>query len=264
MTVTINTLQQRKQNQETFTCITAYDASFTRLMNQVGIECLLIGDSLGMVLQGHKTTTSVTVDDICYHTASVARANENSFILADMPFMSFATVDKALTNAEKLIRAGANMVKIECGAWAADITEKLHQNGIPVCAHIGLLPQAVHIEGGYKIQGKTPEQAAQMIKDAKTLESAGCQMLLMECVLASTAKAVDEAINIPTIGIGAGPTTTGQVLVMHDILGVYPTPPKFSKNFMKASGSIQEALETYHLAVKNREFPSIEHSFTAD
>lgn len=262
MTVTINTLQQRKKNQETFTCITSYDASFTRLMNQVGIECLLIGDSLGMVLQGHKTTTSVTVDDMCYHTSCVARANETSFILADMPFMSFATMDKALTNAEKLIRAGANMVKIECGAWAAEITDKLHENGIPVCAHIGLLPQSVHIEGGYKVQGKTPEQAAQLVKDAKTLESAGCQMLLMECVMASAAKAVDEAISIPTIGIGAGPTTTGQVLVMHDILGVYPSPPKFSKNFMAEVRSIQGALEAYHHAVRNREFPGIEQSFT--
>lgn len=262
MTVTINTLQKRKQNQENFTCITAYDASFTRLMNQTGIECLLIGDSLGMVLQGHKTTTAVTVDDICYHTQSVARANDTSFIMADMPFMSFATMDKALINAEKIIRAGANMVKIECGAWAAEITDKLHQNGIPVCAHIGLLPQAVHIEGGYKVQGKTPEQAAQLVKDAKTLESAGCQMLLMECVMANTAKQVDEAIAIPTIGIGAGPATTGQVLVMHDILGVYPKPPKFSKNFMAETGSIQKAFESYHLAVKNREFPGIEHSFT--
>ncbi len=263
MNVTVDTLKKFKRNQEKFTCITAYDACFTKIINDAGIETILIGDSLGMVLQGQKTTLSVTVDHICYHTESVSRANKNSLIIADMPFMSHLDIPTALINAAKIMRAGAHMVKLEgTAASLCHIVTALVQNGIPVCAHIGLLPQSVNTTGGYKIKGRTQEEADQLVADAEALEMAGSQVILMECVLSSVAQRVDKAVSVPTIGIGAGPSTTAQVLVLHDLLGLYPKAPKFSKNFLTDTASVQEAITAYHTAVKAGTFPTHEHSFT--
>lgn len=260
-TATVDALRKIKARGEKFSCITAYDACFAHIVSEAGIETLLIGDSLGMVIQGHQTTIPVSVEDICYHTACTARANPRSLIIADMPFMSHPDTQTALKNAEKLMRAGAQMVKLEGGDWMADMVKQLVTQGIPVCAHIGLLPQNVNTESGYKIKGRTQEEVEQLLNDAKVLEAAGAQCLLMECVLASTAKRIDEAITIPTIGIGAGPATTGQVLVLHDMLGLYPNPPKFSKNFMLGADSIQQAITNYHHEVQQGLFPGPEHTF---
>ena len=260
-TVTISTLQQIKNKQEKFSSITSYDSIFTRQVNQAGIDVILIGDSLGMVLQGHDSTIPVTVDDICYHTACVARGNNRSLIMADMPFMSYSDTQTAVKNATKIMQAGAHMVKIEGGQWLCNTISTLVCGGIPVCAHIGLTPQTVNTLGGYKVQGRNEQQAKQLIEDAKTLEQAGAQIILMECVPAEVAKQVDEAISIPTIGIGAGPDTTGQVLVIHDMLGLNPRPAKFVKNFLNGAASIQEALANYDLAVKSGTFPQAEHCF---
>lgn len=260
-TITVSTLQQIKSKQEKFSCITSYDAIFTRQVNQAGIDVILIGDSLGMVLQGHDSTIPVTVDDICYHTACVARGNNRSLIMADMPFMSYSDTQSAVQNATKIMQAGAHMVKIEGGQWLCNTISTLVCGGIPVCAHIGLTPQTVNTLGGYKVQGRNEQQARQLIEDAKALEQAGAQIVLMECVPAEVAKQVDEAISIPTIGIGAGADTTGQVLVIHDMLGLNPRPAKFVKNFLDGAASIQEALANYDSAVKSGTFPQAEHCF---
>lgn len=260
-TITVSTLQQLKAKQEKFSCITSYDAIFTRQVNQAGIDVILIGDSLGMVLQGHDSTIPVTVDDICYHTACVARGNNRSLIMADMPFMSYSDTQTAVANATKIMQAGAHMVKIEGGQWLCNTISTLVCGGIPVCAHIGLTPQTVNTLGGYKVQGRNEQQAKQIIEDAKALEQAGAQIILMECVPADVAKQVDEAVSIPTIGIGAGADTTGQVLVIHDMLGLNPRPAKFVKNFLEGANSIQEALVNYDLAVKSGDFPQTEHCF---
>lgn len=260
-TVTVSTLQQIKSNQEKFSCITSYDSIFTRQVNQAGIDVILIGDSLGMVLQGHESTIPVTVDDICYHTASVARGNNRCLIMADMPFMSYSDTLTAVSNATKIMQAGAHMVKIEGGQWLCNTISTLVCGGIPVCAHIGLTPQTVNTLGGYKVQGRNEQQAKQLIEDAIALEKAGAQIILMECVPAEVAKQVDQAVSIPTIGIGAGAETTGQVLVLHDMLGLNPRPAKFVKNFLDGASSIQEALVNYDLAVKSGSFPQAEHCF---
>lgn len=262
MQVTIETLNKRKRDKETFTCITSYEATLTRLINEAGIECILVGDSLGMVVQGHPTTIPVSINDIKYHLRCVARANTASFIIADMPFMSHPDIPTALLNAKALMQAGARMVKLEGGAELAETVRALVTNSIPVCVHIGLLPQNIHVEGNYKVKGRTKAEVKELMQNAKLLEAAGAQLLVMECTLASVAKQVDEAIQIPTIGIGAGPSTTAQVLVAHDVLGMYKDAPKFSRNFLAEAQSIQDALIRYHQAVKSREFPDFKHSFT--
>lgn len=259
--VTVNTLQQYKLNREKFSCIAAYDAIFARHISQAGIDAILVGDSLGMVLQGHDSTVPVTVDDICYHTRAAARGNTGSLLLADMPFMSYSDTATAVKNATRLMQAGAQMVKLEGGQWLANTISTLVCGGIPVCAHIGLTPQTVHTTGGYKVQGRNPQQADRMVEDAVALEKAGAQVLLMECVPAQVAARVDAAINIPTIGIGAGGDTTGQVLVLHDMLGLNNRPARFVKNFMPDAGSIQQALADYDQAVKSGLFPQPEHCF---
>ena len=259
--ITISNLNKIKAQHKNFSCVTAYDATFTQLINEVGIETILVGDSLGMVMQGHQTTVPVSMESMLYHTQCVARANRTAFILADMPFMSYADKSSALKNAATLMQSGAHMIKMEGGDWLADIIETLVRNGIPVCAHIGLLPQSINTLGGYKVQGKTEEQINQLTTTAKTLEQAGSQILLMECVVNSVATQITDQANIPTIGIGSGNGTTGQVLVLHDLLGLTAKPAKFVKNFMQNNNSILDALASYHQEVKSRDFPTDAHCF---
>lgn len=259
--VTIDTLQQYKTNNEKFSCITAYDAIFSCLINQAGIDVILVGDSLGMVLQGHDSTIPVTVAQMAYHVECVARGNTRSLILADMPFMSYSDTCSAVKSATALMQAGAHMIKLEGGQWLGETISTLVCGGIPVCAHIGLTPQSVNTLGGYKVQGRSESQAEQLIEDAIALEKAGAQIILMECVPSSLAAKIDTAISVPTIGIGAGVKTTAQVMVLHDMLGLNSHPARFVKNFMATASSIQEALGNYHLAVKTGQFPEPIHTF---
>ncbi|MDK2122809.1 3-methyl-2-oxobutanoate hydroxymethyltransferase [Parachitinimonas caeni] len=263
MKITISTLQKQVHEGHKITMLTCYDASFAAMLDAAGVEILLVGDSLGMVIQGHNSTLPVSLDDLVYHTACVCRGTKQALVLADMPFGSYQqSKEQAFANAAKLMAAGAEMVKIEGGAIMAETTEFLTQRGIPVCAHIGLLPQSVHSYGGYKVQGKTEEQAAQLKQDAKVLEAAGAAMVLMEMVPAQLAKEITESLTVPTIGIGAGADVDGQVLVLHDMLGVYPgKKARFVKNFMQGTTSIQGAIEAYVQAVKAKTFPAAEHSF---
>lgn len=261
-TVTLSTLQAYKRAGETFSCLTAYDASFAHAASEAGIDVLLVGDSLGMVLQGHSSTLPVTIDDICYHTRCAARGKGHSLLMVDLPFMSNATTERLLEDAAALMRAGAELVKVEGEAWMAEGIRELTRRGVPVCAHLGLTPQTVYQIGGYKVQGREAAQAEQIINDAKVLVEAGASVILLECVPASLGKAVTEALDVPVIGIGAGPDTDGQILVMHDVLGVtHGRTPRFVKNFMVDADSIQNAFQNYHEAVKTRAFPAPEHCF---
>lgn len=242
--------------------LTCYDASFASLMDRCGVEVLLIGDSLGMVCAGYDSTLPVTVPDVAYHTASVARGNKSALVVADMPFGSYATPEAAYHNAVTLMQAGAHMVKIEGGAWLADTVRFLTQRGVPVCAHVGLTPQFVHQLGGYKVQGKTHESADHMKADALALQAAGATLIVLEAIPAGLGKEVTELLAIPTIGIGAGPDCSGQVLVMHDLLGVFPgRKARFVKNFMDGQTSIEAAVSAYVAAVKEGSFPGQEHCF---
>ncbi|MCE7519185.1 3-methyl-2-oxobutanoate hydroxymethyltransferase [Vreelandella titanicae] len=261
-TVTLSTLQAYKQAGETFSCLTAYDASFAHAASQAGIDVLLVGDSLGMVLQGHNSTLPVTIEDIVYHTRCAARGKGHSLLMVDLPFMSNATTERLLEDAGAVMRAGAELVKLEGEAWMADGIRELTRRGVPVCAHLGLTPQTVHQLGGYKVQGRDAAQAERIINDAKVLVEAGASVILLECVPASLGKAVTAALDVPVIGIGAGPDTDGQILVMHDVLGVtHGRTPRFVKNFMVEADSIQTAFQRYHEAVKTRTFPAQEHCF---
>lgn len=261
-TVTLSTLQAAKRAGEPFSCLTAYDASFAHAASQAGIEVLLVGDSLGMVLQGHTSTLPVTIEDICYHTRCVARGKEHSLLMADLPFMSNASLDRLLDDAAKLMRAGAEMVKIEGEAWLADGVRELTRRGVPVCVHMGLTPQSVYQLGGYKVQGRDAARAEQIITEARLLVEAGAAIILLECVPASLGRSVRDALGVPVIGIGAGADVDGQILVMHDVLGVsLGRIPRFARNFLEDSGSIGGALHAYHDAVKTRRFPTEEHSF---
>lgn len=259
--VTINTLAAKKRKSEKFAVMTAYDATFARAANVAGIEVLLIGDSLGNVLQGHGSTVPVTMDDMCYHTQCTARGNSDALLMADMPFASYDSPANAVHNAARLMQAGAHMVKLEGGAWLTDIVSQLVRNGIPVCAHLGLLPQSVNVLGGYRVQGRESAQAQQMLDDALALQTAGASMVLMECVPNAVAKTITEALQVPTVGIGAGPHTDSQVLVLHDLLGLNAKPAKFVRNFMHGSDSIQAALRAYKEAVVSSSFPAAEHCF---
>ncbi|MFY0657542.1 3-methyl-2-oxobutanoate hydroxymethyltransferase [Neptunomonas phycophila] len=260
--VTLHTLSACKQAGEKFAVLTAYDACFAHAVSEAGIEVILVGDSLGMVLQGQDSTLPVTVDDMVYHTQSVARGNQGALIMSDMPFMSYATTELAMANAARLMQAGAHMVKLEGDRWLADAIALLSERGIPTCAHMGLTPQTVNKMGGYKVQGRDSESAKQMIEDAVLLEKAGASCLLLECVPALLAEEVTRAVEIPVIGIGAGAATDGQVLVVHDMLGLTPKrTPKFVKNFMADTGDVQSALRAYAIAVKDGSFPAEEHTF---
>lgn len=264
MAVTINTLREHKTKGEAFSALTAYDATFAQLVSEAGVDVILIGDSLGMVLQGHDSTLPVTMEQIAYHVRSVVKGNRGALIMADMPFMSYGTVTAALDNAAELMRAGAQMVKLEGTDWMADTIRTLSDRGVPVCAHLGLTPQFVNKFGGYKVQGRGEEQADEMVKHAQLLEEAGADVLLLECVPSSLAKRITEAVKAPVIGIGAGADTDGQVLVMHDMLGVTTgKTARFVKNFLAESDSVQGAFAAYAQAVRDRSFPAEEHTFKA-
>jgi 3-methyl-2-oxobutanoate hydroxymethyltransferase len=260
--VTVNTLATLRNAGEKITMLTCYDASFASLMDRCGVEILLIGDSLGMVCAGHQSTLPVTMTDIVYHTASVARGTKNAMIVADLPFGAYGTPETAYANAVLAMQAGAHMVKIEGGAWLADTIKFLTERGVPVCAHLGLTPQSVHQLGGYKVQGKTTESADLLKADALKVQAAGASLVVLEAIPSALGKEVTDMLSIPTIGIGAGPDCSGQVLVMHDLLGVFPgRKARFVKNFMEGQTSIDAAITAYVTAVKNGSFPALEHCF---
>ncbi|MGL5360566.1 MAG: 3-methyl-2-oxobutanoate hydroxymethyltransferase [Shewanella sp.] len=260
--ITSSTLLKYKQEGRKFTALTAYDASFASAFDGEGVDVLLVGDSLGMVLQGHDDTLPVTTADIAYHTRCVRRGIERALLIADMPFMSYATPEQAMTNATQLMQAGANMVKVEGGHWLLETVTKLTERGIPVCAHLGLTPQSVHVLGGFKVQGRDAENAQRILDEAKALEAAGAQLLVVECIPAPLATAITQALTIPVIGIGAGATTDGQILVMHDVLGISSGYiPRFSKNYLKQTGEIRSAVRAYIEEVAAGTFPGAEHTF---
>ena len=263
MRITLTTLQKMAQEGNRIAMLTCYDASFAAVLEAAGVDSLLIGDSLGNVLQGHESTLPVTLRDMVYHTECVARGSKRAFIVADMPFGSFqVSPQETLRNAAGLMAAGAQMVKIEGGRPMVETIEFLTDRGIPVCGHLGLTPQSVHQLGGYRVQGKGESESQRLLKEAKQLEQAGAGMIVLEAIPATLACDVTAAITIPTIGIGAGADCSGQVLVLHDMLDVYPgKKAKFVKNFMRPAGSIQGAVELYVKEVKARTFPGPEHSF---
>ena len=259
--VTINTLMEKKQAGEKFTCLTAYDATFAQLLSEAGVDTILVGDSLGMVLQGHDSTLPVSMTDMQYHTRCVANGNKRALIIADMPFMSYADELNAMKNAALLMQAGAQMVKLEGGQWLIPTIAKLVERGIPVCGHLGLTPQSVHTLGGYKVQGRLAEQAEQIILDAKQLQEVGAQLLVMECIPRELGARLGKELDIPVIGIGAGPETDAQVLVLHDMLGLNSRPARFVRNFMEGQDSIEAAIKAYIDAVIQQSFPADEHCF---
>ncbi|AGA64390.1 3-methyl-2-oxobutanoate hydroxymethyltransferase [Liberibacter crescens BT-1] len=261
-TTTIETLNQLKKCNTKFAIITVYDASFASLFSEQGINVMLVGDSVGMTVQGEKTTLSVTVEQMVYHTRCVRKGAPNAFIITDMPFMTYATPEQACINAAKFIQAGANMIKLEGGHWLCDTIEMLQQRSVPVCGHIGLTPQAVNILGGYKVQGRNDKDANQLIEDAILLEKAGMQLLVLECVPAALAAKITKELIIPVIGIGAGNQTDGQVIVMHDILGITRNAPQFTKNFLaETGGDIRDAIRLYIKQVEDKTYPDVLHSF---
>lgn len=260
--ITTSALLKMKQNGEKITALTAYDASFAKLFADTGVEVMLIGDSLGMVLQGHSDTLPVSVSDIAYHTRCVRAGASSAFVIADMPFMSYATVEQALHNATPLMQAGANMVKLEGGDFLLPTIKAMTERGIPVCGHLGLTPQSVHVFGGFKVQGREASAAEAILNQALALQDAGAQLLVLECIPSALAKRITEALAIPVIGIGAGADTDGQILVMHDLLGISSGYiPKFSKNFLQETGDIKQAIAKYIQDVKSSAFPGPEHGF---
>jgi len=264
--VSLTTLQRMKSRGEKFAALTAYDACFAELIASAGVEVLLVGDSLGMVLQGNDSTLPVRMADTCYHLRCVRAGSGGAFVMADLPFMSYAHELQALENAAELMRNGAHMVKLEGGAWIAETTHKLAERGIPVCAHMGLTPQSINRLGGFRVQGRDPSQAETMIEEARLLERYGANVLLLECVPVALARQITTSLAIPVIGIGAGPEVDGQIMVMHDMLGITPppiNPPKFVKNFLPESDDgIRGAFVAYREAVKSGAFPAPEHCFT--
>ena len=259
--VTVTTLQAHKAAGEKFAVLAAYDATFAGLIEEAGVEVILVGDSLGMVLQGHSSTLPVTIDDMVYHTACISRGCHSPLIIGDLPFGSYSTLGQTLTNAAALMRAGANMVKLEGGEWLLESITAMAERGIPVCAHLGLTPQSVNAFGGFKVQGRNTDQAAAILEDAKRVEAAGAAMLVLECIPTELAAQVTAALTIPVIGIGAGAVTDAQVLVLHDMLGLCGHKPKFVRNFLAENDSVQAALKAYNDAVKDGSFPAAEHSF---
>lgn len=261
--LTLQDFRRMHDSGEKIACLTAYDASFARLADGAGVEIVLVGDSLGMVVHGQGTTVSVRTQDIVYHSRAVSAGLSRAFLMADMPFLSFATRDQAISSAQALMQeGGAKMVKLEGGAIQADIVEFLTQRGVPVCGHLGLQPQLIHKLGGFKVQGRDDALAAQMREDARVLEQAGADMLLIECVPSGLAGSITEAAGVPVIGIGAGPDVDAQILVMHDALGVSRgRVPRFVKNFLSGRDDVEEAFRAYVQAVKSGEFPAPEHGF---
>ncbi|MDH3337406.1 MAG: 3-methyl-2-oxobutanoate hydroxymethyltransferase [Gammaproteobacteria bacterium] len=262
--VNVSTLRTMKEKGEPIACLTAYDASYAALVDAARTDLVLVGDSLGMVIQGHDTTVPVTVDDIVYHTRAVARGLRHAFLVADMPFMSYTNAGQALDNAVRLMQeGGAMMIKLEGGKGQIEIVEHLARHDIPVCAHVGLKPQSVHKIGGFKVQGREPDKAKEMVGTAKRLQDAGADIVLLECVPNEVGQATTKKLDVPVIGIGAGPHVDGQILVLYDILDITQgRTPRFVRNFQKEHDSPLAALQAYVLAVKNREYPAAEHCFS--
>jgi len=261
--VTISALQRMKAQGEKIAMLTCYDAGFARVIEAGGVDVLLVGDTLGMVVQGQESTLPVTVGDMVYHTAQVARARRRAFLVADMPFLSYSGPEVALRTAGRLMKDGkAHMVKLEGGASQLETVQRLTGQGVPVCAHLGLQPQSVHRLGGYRVQGRELRAAEAMVSDARALEAAGAQLLVLECVPSALGAAITRSLSIPVIGIGAGPECDGQVLVLYDILGISPEPlPRFASNFHRGRDSIQGTIEAYVAAVREGRFPGPEHGF---
>jgi 3-methyl-2-oxobutanoate hydroxymethyltransferase len=262
--VNIATLRKMKSDGTPIACLTAYDASFANLVDAAGTDLVLVGDSLGMVIQGHDTTVPVTVADVIYHTRMVARGLRRAFLVSDMPFMSYTTPEQALANAVQLMQdGGAMMVKLEGGEGQVEIVQHLARHDIPVCAHLGLKPQSVHKIGGFKVQGREPKAAGQMIDSSRRLQDAGADIVLLECVPNEVGKAVTEALEVPVIGIGAGPDVDGQILVLYDILDITQgRKPRFVRNFMSGHDAPLVAIAEYVQAVKDRSYPAPEHCFS--
>jgi len=261
--VTLSTLARMKADGQKIASLTCYDASFAVLLDEADVDVVLVGDSMGMVIQGHDTTVPVTMDHIVYHTRAVARGLHRPFLIADLPFMSYPSKDKALENSVRLMQeGGAKMVKLESGGSQAEIVEFLTGHDIAVCAHLGLRPQSVHKTGGFRVQGRERDAAAQMIENAKRLESAGADIVLLECIPTDLGKAITQALHVPVIGIGAGPDTDGQILVLYDILDITTgRKPRFVQNFMQGAADNREALKRYVEAVRSGTYPAPEHCF---
>jgi 3-methyl-2-oxobutanoate hydroxymethyltransferase len=262
--INISTLQNMKHKNQPIACITAYDASYAALVDEAGIDLVLVGDSLGMVIQGHDTTIPVTVDDIIYHSKAVSRGLHRAFLVADMPFMSYTKLSMALDNAVRLMQeGGAMMVKLEGGDDQVEIVEHLARHDIPVCAHLGLKPQSVHKLGGFKVQGREPDKAQEMLVSAKRLQDAGADIVLLECVPNEAGKLITEALEVPVIGIGAGPDVDGQILVLYELRGItLGRTPKFVKNFQADCNSPLAAVQSYVNEVKDGGYPEPEHCFS--
>lgn len=267
--VNIAELQRMRASGEKIACLTCYDASFALVEDAAGVDVILIGDSLGMVIHGRGTTTAVTVDDIVYHSRHVAPHLQRAFLIADLPFLSYATRERALESSQRLMQeGGAKMVKLEGGREQADIVEYLSVRGVPVCAHLGLQPQLIHKMGAFKVQGREEAAAEAMLRDAKLLEQAGADLLLLECIPAALGKRITQAAHVPVIGIGAGPQVDGQILVLQDILDIAPLGPsgrrpRFVKNYMQGAASIQDAIGAYVREVKGGQYPAPEHCFAS-
>ena len=262
--VNVSTLRKMKHEGEPIACITAYDASYAALVDAAGVDLVLVGDSLGMVIQGHDTTVPVTVDDIIYHSRIVARGLRRAFLVADMPFMSYTEPGMALDNAVRLMQeGGAMMVKLEGGDDQVEIVKHLARHDIPVCAHLGLKPQSVHKIGGFKVQGRDPDKAKEMLSSAKRLQDAGADIVLLECVPNEAGKVITKALDVPVIGIGAGPDVDGQILVLYDVLDITRgRTPKFVKNFQTGCDSPYLAVQAYVREVKESDYPAPEHCFS--
>lgn len=251
-----------KQTGEKIAMLTAYDASFARVLDNQGVDIILVGDSLGMVIQGHDTTVPVTMDEMVYHTRAVTQASQRALVIGDLPFMSYTSPEMALLNSARLMQEGrAHMVKLEGGAPQVATVAQLAHYGVPVCAHLGLQPQSVHKLGGYRVQGRDEAVAKQMLADAKALQDAGADLLVLECVPVNVAATISQALNIPVIGIGAGRECDGQVLVLHDMLGISAKAPKFSQDFIGEGATIPQAVAAYVQAVKANTFPQDQHCF---
>ncbi len=262
--VNVATFSKMKSDGEPIACLTAYDESFALLVDSAGVDLVLVGDSLGMVIQGHDTTVPVTVEDIIYHTRNVARGLQRAFLVCDMPFMSYVEPVQALDNAVQMMQSGgAMMIKLEGADGQVEIVEHLAKHDIPVCAHLGLKPQSVHKIGGFKVQGRDPEKAKQMLESARKLEGAGADLLLLECVPNEVGKAITDNAQVPVIGIGAGPQVDGQILVLYDILDITQgRTPRFVQNFMEGQEAPLEAIKAYVRAVKDKTYPAPEHCFS--
>jgi len=261
--VNVSTLRKMKADGEKIACVTCYDASFAVLVDDAGVDLALVGDSLGMVIQGHDTTVPVTMEDVIYHCRVVARGLYRPFLVADMPFMSYSSKEQALANAVRLMQdGGAKMVKLEGGAGQIEIVEFLASHDIPVCAHLGLKPQSVHKIGGFRVQGREIDQAQHMAEDALALERAGADIVLLECIPSTLGAQITRELSVPVIGIGAGPDVDGQILVLYDLLDITSgRKPRFVRNFMEGAGSPLVALERYVAAVRDRSYPAPEHCF---